>query len=104
MFGPQYLAFSKRVGGWLILWNCFNVYAILKQQHIFGTDDISGSSSGLVISEEMSNECVAQTWYCFLHSLGNPVDLSRPALVSQTQSFYQVNQFNISFLLQYENG
>ena len=37
----------------------------------------------------MTNDCIAQSWYRFLHSLGNPVDLSRPALVSQTQHFYQ---------------
>ena len=55
----------------------------------FFPDDVTSGSSGLVISEEMTNECIAQTWYCFLHSLGNPVDLSRPTLVSQTQSFYQ---------------
>ena len=70
----------------------------MKKKYIFQfsktnyfSDDASGgsSSTGLVISEEMTNECIAQTWYCFLHSLGNPVDLSRPALVSQTQSFYQ---------------
>ena len=37
----------------------------------------------------MTNDCIVQSWYRFLHSLGNPVDLSRPALVSQTQHFYQ---------------
>ena len=37
----------------------------------------------------MTNDCIAQAWYRFLHSLGNPVELSRPAVVSQTQHFYQ---------------
>jgi len=42
-----------------------------------------------LVPAEMTNECVAQSWYRFLHSLGNPVDLSRPGVVSQTQQFYQ---------------
>jgi hypothetical protein len=37
----------------------------------------------------MTNDCIAQSWYRFIHSLGNPVELCRPALVSQTQHFYQ---------------
>ena len=42
-----------------------------------------------LVPTEMSNECVAQAWFRFLHSLGDPVDLSRPSIVSQTQHFYQ---------------
>ncbi len=42
-----------------------------------------------LVPVEMSNEGVAQAWFRFLHSMGNPVDLSRPNLVSQTQHFYQ---------------
>ena len=42
-----------------------------------------------LIPADMTNDCIAQSWYRFLHSLGNPVDLSRPSLVSQTQHFYQ---------------
>ena len=42
-----------------------------------------------LIPAEMTYDCVAQAWFRFVHSLGNPVDLSRPALVSQTQAFYQ---------------
>ena len=32
---------------------------------------------------------MAQSWYRFMHSIGNPVDLSRPEIISQTQAFYQ---------------
>ena len=49
-----------------------------------GRDD-----DGYSLLPEMSDECVAQTWYSFLHSMGNPVDLSRPAQVSATQHFLQ---------------
>ena len=49
-----------------------------------GRDD-----DGYALLPEMSDECVAQTWYSFLHSMGNPVDLSRPAQVSATQHFLQ---------------
>ena len=37
----------------------------------------------------MTYETVAQSWYRFMHSIGNPVDLSRPEIISQTQAFYQ---------------
>lgn len=51
----------------------------------------------LKISEEdaqlipvgMSNDCIAQSWFRFLHCLGNPANLCRPAVVSQTQKFLQ---------------
>ena len=49
-----------------------------------GRDD-----DGNALVPEMNDECVAQTWYSFLHSMGNPVDLSRPAQVSATQHFLQ---------------
>ncbi len=48
-------------------------------------DDIDAA----LVPSTMTYECVAQSWYRFLHSVGNPVDLSRPELISQTQSFYQ---------------
>ncbi|XP_033610459.1 ral GTPase-activating protein subunit beta isoform X8 [Cryptotermes secundus] len=37
----------------------------------------------------MSNDCIAQSWFRFLHCLGNPANLCRPAVVSQTQKFLQ---------------
>ncbi|XP_015175300.1 PREDICTED: ral GTPase-activating protein subunit beta isoform X2 [Polistes dominula] len=51
----------------------------------------------LKISEEdaqlvpptMSEEAVAQAWYRLLRTIGDPVDLCRPAVVSQTQAFFQ---------------
>lgn len=36
----------------------------------------------------MSNECIAQAWFRLLHTLGNPVDLCRPEVISQTPKFY----------------
>ncbi|XP_032672045.1 ral GTPase-activating protein subunit beta isoform X2 [Odontomachus brunneus] len=51
----------------------------------------------LKISEEdtqlvpptMPDEAVAQAWYRMLRTIGDPVDLCRPAIVSQTQAFLQ---------------
>ncbi|XP_030213857.1 ral GTPase-activating protein subunit beta isoform X4 [Gadus morhua] len=42
-----------------------------------------------LIPAEMDNDCVAQTWYRFLHMLSNPVDLSNPAIVSTTPKFQE---------------
>ncbi|XP_072540881.1 ral GTPase-activating protein subunit beta isoform X2 [Salminus brasiliensis] len=42
-----------------------------------------------LIPVEMDNDCVAQTWYRFLHMLSNPVDLSNPVIVSSTPKFQE---------------
>ncbi|XP_061745978.1 ral GTPase-activating protein subunit beta-like isoform X5 [Nerophis ophidion] len=42
-----------------------------------------------LIPLEMDSDCVAQTWYRFLHMLSNPVDLSNPAIVSTTPKFQE---------------
>ncbi|XP_020285892.1 ral GTPase-activating protein subunit beta isoform X2 [Pseudomyrmex gracilis] len=42
-----------------------------------------------LVSPTMSDEAVAQAWYRLLRTIGDPVDLCRPAIVSQTQAFLQ---------------
>ena len=42
-----------------------------------------------LVPSEMTYETVTQSWYRFLHSIGNPVDLCKPEIISQTQAFYQ---------------
>ncbi|XP_046880746.1 LOW QUALITY PROTEIN: ral GTPase-activating protein subunit beta-like [Hypomesus transpacificus] len=42
-----------------------------------------------LIPAEMDNDCVAQTWFRFLHMLSNPVDLSNPVIVSSTPKFQE---------------
>lgn len=41
-----------------------------------------------LVPSDMSNECIAQAWFRMLHTLGNPVDLCRPEVISQTPKFY----------------
>ncbi|XP_064603525.1 ral GTPase-activating protein subunit beta-like isoform X2 [Liolophura sinensis] len=36
---------------------------------------------------EITNDCVAQSWFRFLHILQNPVDLCHPEIISQTPKF-----------------
>lgn len=74
-------------------WNRVNLALLARMlRHMLGPNfpqiKISEIDAALVPAE-MTHECVAQSWYRFLHSIGNPVELSRPELVSQTQSFYQ---------------
>lgn len=52
-----------------------------------------------LIPPEMDNECVAQTWFRFLHMLSNPVDLSNPAIISSTPKF-QEQFLNVSGMTQ----
>ncbi|XP_028171090.1 ral GTPase-activating protein subunit beta [Ostrinia furnacalis] len=42
-----------------------------------------------LIPADMSAEAVMQSWYRMLHTIGNPVDLCRPHLISQTPDFLQ---------------
>ncbi|XP_053593188.1 ral GTPase-activating protein subunit beta isoform X4 [Microplitis demolitor] len=42
-----------------------------------------------VVPPTMSDEAVAQAWYRLLRTVGDPVDLCRPAVISQTQAFLQ---------------
>lgn len=37
----------------------------------------------------MTDETVVQSWFRFLHTIGSPVDLSRPQIISQTPKFLQ---------------
>lgn len=50
---------------------------------------LSGEEDMQLIPSEMSNDCIAQSWYRFLHTIGNPVDLCRPHVISQTRMFLQ---------------
>ncbi|XP_048484764.1 ral GTPase-activating protein subunit beta [Plutella xylostella] len=42
-----------------------------------------------LIPPDMSADAVMQTWYRILHTIGNPVDLCRPHVISQTPDFLQ---------------
>ncbi|KAJ8714733.1 hypothetical protein PYW07_002958 [Mythimna separata] len=42
-----------------------------------------------LIPADMSAEAVMQSWYRMLHTIGNPVDLCRPHVISQTPDFLQ---------------
>ncbi|XP_041980537.1 ral GTPase-activating protein subunit beta isoform X2 [Aricia agestis] len=42
-----------------------------------------------LVPADMSAEAVVQAWYRILHTIGNPVDLCRPHLISHTPEFLQ---------------
>ena len=44
-----------------------------------------------LVPGEMSDDCVAQSWFRFLHVIQNPVDLAKPELISQTPMFLKVS-------------
>lgn len=48
-----------------------------------------GEEDTQLVPSTMSDEAVAQAWYRLLRTIGDPVDLCRPAVVSQTQAFLQ---------------
>lgn len=37
----------------------------------------------------MSNDCIAQTWYRILRSIGSPIALCSPQIISKTPQFMQ---------------
>lgn len=61
-------------------------------EYTYGPDfprlKISDEDANLV-PPDASHDCIAQSWYRFFHCLGNPVNLCRPAIISQTPKFLQ---------------
>ncbi|KAJ0174961.1 hypothetical protein K1T71_009102 [Dendrolimus kikuchii] len=55
---------------------------------LFPAMPISEEDANL-IPADMSTEAVMQSWYRILHTIGNPVDLCRPHVISQTPDFLQ---------------
>lgn len=49
----------------------------------------TGEEDSQLVPPTMLDEAVAQAWYRLLRTIGDPVDLCRPAVVSQTQAFLQ---------------
>uniref|UniRef100_UPI00358DE290 ral GTPase-activating protein subunit beta isoform X3 n=1 Tax=Myxine glutinosa TaxID=7769 RepID=UPI00358DE290 len=42
-----------------------------------------------LIPANMTEECLAQSWFRFLHMIGNPVDLANPAIVASAPRFQE---------------
>uniref|UniRef100_S4RMJ1 Ral GTPase-activating protein subunit alpha/beta N-terminal domain-containing protein n=1 Tax=Petromyzon marinus TaxID=7757 RepID=S4RMJ1_PETMA len=55
---------------------------------VFPLFKVPEEDAGL-IPPDMENDCVAQTWFRFLHMLSNPVELSNPGVVASTPRFQQ---------------
>lgn len=43
----------------------------------------------MLIPNGMTNDCIAQTWYRFLRTIGSPIDLCSPQVISKTPQFMQ---------------
>uniref|UniRef100_A0A146LGW4 Ral GTPase-activating protein subunit beta n=1 Tax=Lygus hesperus TaxID=30085 RepID=A0A146LGW4_LYGHE len=41
------------------------------------------------VPNDLTDETIVQSWFRFLHTIGSPVDLSRPQIISQTPKFLQ---------------
>ncbi|XP_046966559.1 ral GTPase-activating protein subunit beta isoform X2 [Vanessa cardui] len=48
-----------------------------------------GEEDANLVPADMSAEAVTQSWYRMLHTIGNPVDLTKPHLISHTPEFLQ---------------
>jgi hypothetical protein len=45
---------------------------------------------GMLVPVDMTDDCIAQSWFRFLHMIQNPVDLAKPELISQTRMFLKL--------------
>lgn len=69
---------------------------------------ISVEEDAQLIPSGMTNDCIAQTWYRFLRTIGSPIALCSPQVISKTPQFMQwvvsradgVEAFNHPCLLQ----
>ena len=79
--------------GLITQWNRVNVALLARQlQFMYGgkiPPMIVPKEDAELVPDQMTRECIAQAAYRFLNSLGNPVDLSRPEKICQTQQFFQ---------------
>lgn len=57
------------------------MFEIIQKNFLAGEEDTQ------LVSSSMSNEAVAQAWYRMLRTIGDPIDLCRPAVISQTPAF-----------------
>jgi hypothetical protein len=44
----------------------------------------------MLVPVDMTDDCIAQSWFRFLHMIQNPVDLAKPELISQTRMFLKL--------------
>lgn len=51
--------------------------------------NILANEDANLIPSGMTNHTIAQSWYRLLQTIGNPVDLSRPTIISRTPKFLQ---------------
>ncbi|CAN7993650.1 unnamed protein product [Ixodes hexagonus] len=65
--------------------------------------DLKLEEDAQVLPAEMTGEQVAQAWYRFLQLLGDPVDLCRPELISQTPGFYSLVETSDTIVDPFQN-
>ena len=51
----------------------------------------------------MDNDRIVQCWFRFLHVLSNPVDLSRPHVIANTQQFLQATLSSVDHLVPHQS-
>lgn len=87
MYGPDFpeMSIGKKFELWFDIRFCYG--CIVNQ--LFSLFHCSGEEESQLLPADMSSESIAQCWFRFLHILQNPVDLSRPSVVSNTPKFLQ---------------
>ncbi|XP_077493557.1 ral GTPase-activating protein subunit beta isoform X4 [Amblyomma americanum] len=87
-------------------WNRINLIltaAMLRLMYGHHYPELKLEDEALTIAGELNPEQLAQAWYRFLHVLGNPVDLCRPEVVSQTPGFYSLLEASDSIVDPFQN-
>lgn len=63
------------------------VTALLSKVKVKKSFLIVAEEDAQLLPGDITNDCVAQSWFRFLHILQNPVDLCHPEIISQTPKF-----------------
>ncbi|KAL1421624.1 hypothetical protein MTO96_004013 [Rhipicephalus appendiculatus] len=87
-------------------WNRINLVltaAVLRLMYGHHYPELKLEDEAVSLAAELSGEQLAQAWYRFLHVLGNPVDLCRPEVVSQTPGFYSLLEASDSIVDPFQN-
>ncbi|XP_073971038.1 ral GTPase-activating protein subunit beta isoform X3 [Rhodnius prolixus] len=67
----------------------FNTFILSVFEDIAPKHSFNNDNDHWTVPTDLSDEKVAQAWFRFLHTIGSPVDLSRPQVISQTPKFLQ---------------
>ena len=89
VYGPDFppLVTSKAIVCFISLMLIVSSLKVALSQSLILIVMLSVEEEQSLVSDSMSDDCVLQCWFRFLHILSNPVDLSKPSVIGERPEF-----------------